>query len=53
MLWTIHNKVITVTNSDGKVVFHTLDDCFGLDRIRDWATQNHISPENITKGGAK
>lgn len=31
-----------------KTIFSTLDDCFGMDRIRDWARDN-----NHTIGGAK
>ena len=40
-------KVLEVREGD-TLLFSTLDDCFGLDRIRDWALLNKIDVTQIT-----
>lgn len=44
---TAHGWVLECLKGN-RVIFSTLDDCFGMDRVRDWATSN-----NHTIGGAK
>lgn len=40
-------KVLEVRDGD-TLLFSTLDDCFGLDRIRDWALLNKLDVTHIT-----
>ena len=43
---TPHGFVITVFSGD-KTIFQTLDDCFGKDRVRDWARKNKIVVDGL------
>lgn len=38
---TKNGRSITV-HAEGQWVFKTLDDCFGMDRVRDWAKKNRV-----------
>ena len=39
----LEGKILTVTEPIyGSVIFQTLDDCFGMDRIRAWAHEQKI-----------
>ena len=38
---TKQGKVLTVT-TNGRWVFKALDDCFGMDRIREWAKSRGV-----------
>lgn len=50
MHWKTHNKVITVFDGIGNPIFYSLDDGFGLDRVRDWALARGIDFALIKKG---
>lgn len=32
---------------DGAVIFQTLDDCFGKDRLREWSRRNKITIDKL------
>ena len=39
----LNRKVLNVAEDvDGSIIFQTLDDCFGMDRIRAWAHEQKV-----------